>query len=104
MVVAAQEGEQVGLGLGSLQSDGKAPAVLRKRVQREENPLHPKGLAPKRIRGLVTGQKGQGKQQQRRGVEEEGELSREIKAMVSRACQGSVWILVVQCRLLATTQ
>ena len=104
VVVAAQEGEQVGLGLGPLQPDGKAPAVLRKRVQREENPLHPKGLAPKRMRDLVTGQEGQGKQQQRRGAEDEGELSRGIKAMASGACQGSVWILVVQCRLLATTQ
>ena len=43
VVVAAQEGELVELGLGPLQLDGKAPAVLGKRVQREENPLHPGG-------------------------------------------------------------
>ena len=49
VVVAAQD-EQVGPGLGPLQPDGKAPVVLRKRVQREQNPLHPKGLAPKRMR------------------------------------------------------
>ena len=55
------------LGLGPLQPDGKAPTVLGKRVQREENPLHPRGLASKRMRDLVTGQEGQGKQQQRRG-------------------------------------
>ena len=55
------------LGLGPLQPDGKAPAVLGKRVQREENPLHPRGLAPKRMRDLTTGQDGQGEQQQRRG-------------------------------------
>ena len=43
VVVAAQEGELVELGLGPLQPDGKAPAVLGERVQREENPLHPGG-------------------------------------------------------------
>ena len=72
VVVAAQEGEQVGLGLGPLQPDGKSPAVLRKRVQREEDPLHPTGLAPKRMRDLVTGQESQGKQQQRRGQRTRG--------------------------------
>ena len=92
MVVAAQEGEQVGLGLDPLQPDGKAPAVPRKMVQREETPLHPKGLAPiaKMKRDLVTGQEGQGKQQQRGWAEDEGELSKGIKAMASGACQGLV--------------
>ena len=41
--------------------------MLGKRVQREEVPLHPRGLAPKRMRELHTGQEGQGKQQQKKG-------------------------------------
>ena len=67
VVVAAQEGELVESGLGPQQPDGKAPAVLGKRVQREEDPLHPGGVAPKRMIGLITGQDGRGKQQQRKG-------------------------------------
>ena len=64
------------MGLGPLQPDVKAPTVLRKRVQTEEDPLHPKGPAPERIRDLFTGQEGQSKHQQRRGAEDERELSR----------------------------
>ena len=90
VMVAAQEGELVGLGQGPLQPDGKGPAVLGKRMQREGNPLHPRELTPKRMRDLATGQEGQGKQQQRKGVGDEGELSRGVKAMASGACQGSV--------------
>ena len=83
------------LGLGPLQPDGKAPTVLGKRVQREENPQHPGRLAPKRMLRLITGQDGQGKQQQKgRG----GGLG-----ITSGVCQGSMWIMVVQCRLLAAT-
>ena len=69
-MVAAQEGELVGLGQGPLQPDGRrapAPAVLGKRVQREEAPLQPRGLAPKRMSELPTGLGGQGRQQPRRG-------------------------------------
>ena len=62
VVVAAQEGELVGLGQGPLQlgSRAPAPAVLGKRVQREEVPLHPRGLAPKWMREFPAGQGGQG--------------------------------------------
>ena len=43
VVVVAQGGELVGVGQGSLQPDGRAPAVLGKKVQREESPLYPGG-------------------------------------------------------------
>ena len=101
---AAQGGELVGEGQGPLQPDGRAPAVLGKRVQREESPLYPGGLAPKRMRDVTMGQDGRGKQQQRGGSRGQGELEGGDKAMASGACQGSVWILVVQCWLLAGTQ
>ena len=55
LAVAAQEGELVRLGQGPLQPDSRAPTVLGKRVQREEVPLHPRGVAPKRMRELPTG-------------------------------------------------
>ena len=66
------EGELVRLRQGPLQPDSRTPTVLGKRVQREEVPLQPKGLAPKRLRELHTGQEGQGKQQQRKGGEGRG--------------------------------
>ena len=43
VVMAAQEGELVGLGRGPLQPDSRAPTMLGKRVQKEEVPLHPRG-------------------------------------------------------------
>ena len=46
------EGELVRLRQGPLQPDSRTPTVLGKRVQREEVPLHPRGLAPKRLREL----------------------------------------------------
>ena len=49
-LLTTQVGELVGVEQGHLQPDGKAPAGPRKRVQREESPLHPGGLAPKRMR------------------------------------------------------
>jgi hypothetical protein len=57
------EGELVRLRQGPLQPDSRTPAVLGKRVQREEVPLHPRGLAHKRMRELHTSQEGQCKQQ-----------------------------------------
>ena len=62
--------------------------MLGKRVQGEEVPLQPKGLAPKRLRGLHTGQGG-GKASSSRGkeVRDEGELSRGARARASGACQ-----------------
>ena len=69
---SAQEGELVGVGQGPLQPDGKVPAVLGKRVQREGNPLHSLELAPKRMRDLATDRQGQGKQQQRKGGKGQG--------------------------------
>ena len=67
VVMAAQEGELVGVGQGPLQPDGMAPAVLEKRVQREESSLYPGGLAPKRMRDVIIGQDhDRGKQQQKR--------------------------------------
>ena len=40
----------------------------------------------------------------RGGTEDKEELGRRIRAMAGGACQGSVWILVVQYWLLADTQ
>ena len=54
-VMIVQEGELVGAGQGPLQPDGRAPAVLGMRVQRVESPLHPGGLAPKRMRNEAMG-------------------------------------------------
>ena len=51
---------------GHLQPDGRAPAGLGKRVQREEGPLHPGGLAPKRMRGIILDNCGR-QQQEGRG-------------------------------------
>ena len=45
--------------------------MLGKRVQREESPLHPRGLAPKRMRDVIMGQDGRGVQQQRGGSREQ---------------------------------
>ena len=90
--------EMVGLGQGPLQPDGMVSAVLGKRVQRDVGPLHPRGLAPKRMRDEITDQDDRGKhQQKRRGRGQGGAESIRNKAMASGACQGSVWILVVQC-------
>ena len=65
-VAAAQGGELEGGTQGPLQPDGRAPAVLGKREQREVDPLHPRGLAPKRLRDEIIEQDGRGKQQQKR--------------------------------------
>ena len=102
-MVAEQEDELVGLGQGPLRPDGKVSAVLGKRVQREGNPLHSRELAPKWVGGLATDRGGKASSSRGSGVKGKGELSRGGKAMASGACQGSVWTLVVQCRLLATT-
>ena len=64
-VVAMREGELVGEGQGPLQPDGRAPAVLGKRMQRVESSRHPGRLAPKRLRNETMGQNDQGRQQQR---------------------------------------
>ena len=58
----------MGVEQGHLQPDGKAPTGLKKRAQREESPLHPGGLAPKRMRSRVFGQGGRGKQREVRGI------------------------------------
>ena len=50
VMVAVQEGELVGEGQAPLQPDGRASAVLGKRVLKAESPLHQGGLAPKRRR------------------------------------------------------
>ena len=76
VAVAAKGGELVGEGQGALQPDGRAPAVLRKRVEREESPLYPGGLAPKRMGDVTMGQDGRSKQQQRRGSKEQGGTGR----------------------------
>ena len=70
VVVAAQGRELEGGAQGPLQSDGRAPAVLGKRVQMEEGPLHPRGLAPKRMRDETMSKDGRGEQQQRGGGRE----------------------------------
>ena len=67
MVVAAQKGELKGEAQGPLQSDGRAPAVRGERVQRDVGPLHPRGLAPKRMGDEIIDQDGRGKQQQEGG-------------------------------------
>ena len=46
--------------------------MLGKRVQREESPLYPGGLAPKRMRDMIMGKDVRGEQQQRRGSREQG--------------------------------
>ena len=58
VVVAARGGELVGEGHGPLQHDGRAPAMLGKRVQRGESPLYPRGLAPKRVGAVVVAAQG----------------------------------------------
>ena len=51
--------------------------MLGKRVQRDVGPLHPRGLAPKRMRDEIIDQDGRGKQQQeRRGRGQGGAVSR----------------------------
>ena len=55
----------MGDGQGPLQHDGRAPAALGIRVQREGNPLYPGGLAPKRMRDVAMSQVGRGVQQQK---------------------------------------
>ena len=108
VMVAVQEGELVGLGQfkGPLQSDGKLPAVLGKRMQREGNPLHSRELAPKRMRDLATDREGQGKQQQRKGSKgrggaEQGNQGNGKWSMPGFSVNPGT---IVQCRLLATTQ
>jgi hypothetical protein len=64
-VVATQGGELEGVAQGPLQPNGRAPAVLGRREQREAGPLNPRGLAPKRLRNETMGQDGRGKQQQK---------------------------------------
>ena len=54
-MVAVGEGELVEGGQGPLQPDGRAPALLGKKVQRVESALHPGGLAPKRLRNKTMG-------------------------------------------------
>ena len=93
-VVAAQGGELEGVAQGPLQPDGRAPAVLGRREQGEVGPLHPRGLAPKRLRDETIEQDGRGKQQQRS----------KCRVVASGACQGSEWILVVQSWLMAGIQ
>ena len=61
-VVAVREGELMGEGQGPLPSDGRAPTVLGKRVQRVESSLYPGGVAPKRLRDETMGQNDQGRQ------------------------------------------
>ena len=65
------------MGQGPLQHGTRAPtsAVPGKRVQREEAPLQPGGLALKRMKGLPTGLGGQGRPQTRRG----GRVAAEIE-------------------------
>ena len=75
-VITAQGGELVGMEQGPLQPDGKAAAVLGKKVQREESPLHARGLAPKRTRDVIIDQDGRGKQQQKRGGRGQGGAER----------------------------
>ena len=58
-VVAVGEGELVGEGQDPLQPDGRVPAVLGKMMQRVESSLHPRGLAPKRLRNETMGSNDQ---------------------------------------------
>ena len=55
-VVAAQEGELVGVGQPPLEPNGRAPIMLGKKVYREVSPLNPGGLAPKWMRDVIMGQ------------------------------------------------
>jgi hypothetical protein len=90
-VVAARQGEQVERGQPPLQP------VLGKRVQRVESALHPGGLAPQRLRNETMGHTNLGRQQQRGVDRRRGGTGRGVRDMASGVCQGSAWILVVEC-------
>ncbi len=83
---------------------GPLQPVLGKRVQRVENALQPGGLAPKRLRNETMGQHNKAGRNRREWAGGEEGLEGGNRDMASGACQGSAWILVVECWLLASTQ
>ena len=93
-VMAGREGELVEGGHGPLRPDGRARAVLGKRVQRVESALHPEGLAPKRLRNTTMGQGNQGRHQQGGWTGGEEGLEGGDRDTASGVCQGSAWTLV----------